>query len=141
MIFLSICQIVHAQLLFTGLDDVLSRFEQVQQKPSRVVPRLGDTSDTSGNESDLGESRRRLRSKRTYKMKKTGEASDVGRCFVTGPTYVATKPSHFYRRICRKDVSVLTHGHHDILALSRQQAFSPRPTPEVGDTRLGGAGL
>ena len=35
--------------------------------------------------------------------------------FVTGPTDVATKASHFYCRICRKDVTVLTHGHHEIL--------------------------
>ena len=34
---------------------------------------------------------------------------------MTGPTDVATKPSHFCCRICRKEVSVLTHGHHDIL--------------------------
>ena len=24
-------------------------------------------------------------------------------------------PSHFYRRVCRKNVSVLTHGHHGVL--------------------------
>ena len=59
----------HADLLFTGLDDVLSRLEQVEQKPSRVLPRLGDTTDTSGDESDASEPRRRLRSKKTYKMK------------------------------------------------------------------------
>ena len=40
-------------------------------------------------------------------------ASGVGQFFVTGPTDVATKPSHFYCRTCRKDVSVLTHGHHE----------------------------
>ena len=34
---------------------------------------------------------------------------------MTGPTDVATKPSDFYCRSCRKDVSVLTHGHHEIL--------------------------
>ena len=41
--------------------------------------------------------------------------SDVGRFFVTGPTDVATKPSHFFCKSCRKDVSMLTHGHHEIL--------------------------
>ena len=49
----------HADLLFTGLDDVLSRLEQVEQRPFRVLPRLGDTTDTSGDESDAGEPRRR----------------------------------------------------------------------------------
>ena len=107
--------IVHADLLFAGLDDVLSRLEQVEQRPSRVLPRLGDTTDTSGDESDAGEPRRRLRSKKTYKMKKAWGTSDVGRFFVTGPTDIVTEPSHFYCRICRKEVSVLTHGHHEIL--------------------------
>ena len=87
----------------------------MEQRPSRALPRLGDTTDTSGVESDAGEPQRRLRSKKTYRMKRTWGASDVGRFFVTRPTDVPTKPSHFYCRICRKGVSVLTHGHHEIL--------------------------
>ena len=70
--------IFHADLLFTGLDDVLSRLEQVEQRPFRVLPRLGDTTDTSGDESDAGEPRRRLRSKKTYKMKRAWGTSDLG---------------------------------------------------------------
>ena len=50
----------------------------------------------------------------TYKLKKAWGTSDVCRFFVTGPADVATKPSYFYCRICRQDVSVLTHGHHKI---------------------------
>ena len=34
---------------------------------------------------------------------------------MTGATDAAGKPSHFYCRVCRKDVSVLTHGPHEIL--------------------------
>ena len=105
--------IVHADLLFTGYD-VLSRLEQGEQRPSRALPRLGDTTDTSGDESDAGGPRWRLRSKKTYKVKRGWGTSDVGRFFVTGPTDVVTKPSHFSCRICRMDVSVLTHGHHEI---------------------------
>ena len=52
-----LCQIFHAHLLFTRLDDVLSRLERIEQKPSRAVPRVGDTSDTSGDESSMGEPR------------------------------------------------------------------------------------
>ena len=52
--------------------------------------------------------------------------SDVGRFFVTGPTDVATKPSHFYCRVCRKDVSVLTHGHHEILRHFQGSKHFPR---------------
>ena len=82
----------HADWLLTGLHDVLSRLEQVEQRPFRVLPRLGDTTDTSGDESVAGEPRRRLRSKKTYKMKRAWETSDVGQFFVTGPTDVATNP-------------------------------------------------
>ena len=48
-------------------------------------------------------------------MKKVWGANEVGQFFVTGATDAAGKPSHFYCRVCRKDVSVLTHGHHEIL--------------------------
>ena len=114
------------QLLFTGLDDVLSRLEQVEQRPSRVVSRLGNTTDTSGDESDAGEPRRRLRSKKTYKMMRAWGTGDVGRFFVTGPINAATKPSHFYCGICRKDVSVLTHGHHQLLPHFQGSKHFPR---------------
>ena len=42
-------------------------------------------------------------------------ANEVGRFIVTGATNAAGKPSQFYCRICRKDVSVLTHGPHEVL--------------------------
>ena len=48
------------------------------------------------------------------KWKRCG-ADEVGRFFVTGATDAASKPNHFYCRICRKDVSVLTHGSHEVL--------------------------
>ena len=90
---------LHTYLLFAGLDDVLNRLEQVKQWPSCAFPELSDTTDTSGDESDVGEPRRRLRSKKTYKMKKAWGMSDVGRFFVTGPTEVATKPNHFFAEL------------------------------------------
>ena len=63
---------------------------------------------------------------KTYNMKKAWGMSDVGRFFVTGPTDVATKPSHFYGRTCRKDVSVLTHGHHEMLRHFQGSKHFPR---------------
>ena len=45
---------------------------------------------------------------------------------MTGPTDVATKLSHFYCRVCRKDVSVLTHGHHEILRHFQDSKHFPR---------------
>ena len=98
----------------------------MERRPSRVLLRLGDTTDTSGDESNFGEPRRRLRSRKSYKMKRAWGTSDVGRFFVTGPTDVATKPSHFYCRVCRKDVSVLTHGHHEILRHFQGSKHFPR---------------
>ena len=74
-----------------------------------------ETSDSSADESEASHSRRRVRSKRTFKMKKVWGANEVGQFFVTGATDAAGKPSHFYCRVCRKDVSVLTHGPHEIL--------------------------
>ena len=59
-------------------------------------------------------------------MKRAWGTSDVGQFFVTGPTDVATKPSHFNCRICRKDVSVLTHGHHEILRHFQGSKHFPR---------------
>ena len=48
-------------------------------------------------------------------MKKVYAATELGRFFVTGPSDAANMPSHFYCRVCRKIVSVLTHGHHELL--------------------------
>ena len=42
-------------------------------------------------------------------------ADEVGRFFVTGATDAAGKLSPFYCRICRKGVSVLTRGPHEVL--------------------------
>ena len=67
-----------------------------------------------------------MRSKRTHKMKKAWGESDVDQFFVTGPTDVATKPSYFYCLICPKDVSVLTHGHHEILRHFHGSKLFPR---------------
>ena len=121
LIILLFVHILHADLLFTELDDVLSRLEQVEQRPSRAFPRLSDTTETSGDQSAVGEPRRLLRSKKSYKMERAWGTSDVWRF-----TYVATKPSHFYCRICSKDVSVLTHGHHEILRHFQGSKHFPR---------------
>ena len=48
-------------------------------------------------------------------MKRVYVATELGRFFVTGPPDAANMPCHFYCRVCRKNVSVLTHGHHEVL--------------------------
>ena len=74
----------------------------------------------------MSEPRRRVRRKKTFKKKKVWGASELGRFFVTGPTDASWKPSHFYRRLCRKDVSVLTHGMHEILRHYQGTKHFPR---------------
>ena len=48
-------------------------------------------------------------------MKKVYAATELGRFFMTRSSDAANTPSQFYCRVCRKDVSVLTHGHHEVL--------------------------
>ena len=98
--------------MFTELDAVL---QQLGQSAARPGPHIADTSDSSADESEATHSRRRVRSKRTFKMKKLWGANEVGQFFLTGATDAADKPSHFCCRVCRKEVSLLTHGPHEIL--------------------------
>ena len=95
----------------TELNEVLERLKQgPSQNPQRV-----ETSDTSGDETDTIEGRRKVLSKKTFRVKKVYAATELGRFFVTGPSDAANMPSHFYSDVCRKNVSVLTHGHHEVL--------------------------
>ena len=96
----------------TELDAVVQHLGPSAARPG---PHVADTSDSSADESEASHSRRRVRSKRSIKMKKVWGANEVVQFFVTGATDAAGKPCHFYCRICRKDVSVLTHGPHEIL--------------------------
>ena len=45
---------------------------------------------------------------------------------MTGPTDASGKPSNFYCRFCRKDVSVMTHGVHEILRHYRGTKHFPQ---------------
>ena len=48
-------------------------------------------------------------------MKKGYAVGEQAQFVVTGPTDAANKLSDFYCRVCRKDVSVLTHGGYEII--------------------------
>ena len=98
--------------MFTELDAVLQHLGQSNVRPGVAAV---EKSDSSADESEASHPRRRVRSKRTFKMKKVWGADELGQFFVTGATDAAGKPSHFFCRVCRKDVSVLTHGPHEIL--------------------------
>ena len=93
------------------LNEVLDRLRQgPPQSPQRV-----EKSDNSGDENDASQGRRKFLSKKTYRMKKVYAATELGRFFVTGPSDAANMPSHLYCRLCGKNVSVLTHGHPEVL--------------------------
>ena len=107
--------------------------------PLRVVLSGSRTSDTSGDETDASQGRRRVRCKKTYRMKKVYAATEVGRFFVTGATDAANMPSHFYCQLCRKNVSVLTHGHHEVLRLLSGGVVILLATSVCALRHLGGA--
>ena len=101
-------------ILLSELDEVLDQLNQgpsIPQQQQRVL----ETTDTSGEDTNIEQPRRRVRSRRTFKMKKGYAVGELAQFFVTGPTDAANKLSEFYCRVCRKDVSVLTHGGYEII--------------------------
>ena len=101
--------------LFAELDEVLGKLGQGPSTPQQQQHRVSDTTDTSGEDTDVEQPRRRVRSRRTFKMKKGYAVGELAQFFVTGPTDAANKLSEFYCRVCRKDVSVRTHGEYEII--------------------------
>ena len=97
--------------MLTELNEVLDR---LKQRPSKSLQRV-ETSDISGDETDTSKGLRKILSKKTSRMKTVYDATELGRFFVTGPSDAANMSSHFYCQVCRKNVSVLTQGHHDVL--------------------------
>ena len=102
--------------LLLELDVVL---DKSSQGPTTSLFPIVDTTDTTGEDRDTSEPRRRVRLKRTFEMKKSCVTDELARFFMTGPNNPSTKLSEFYCRICRKDVSVLTHGSSGVLWLFR----------------------
>ena len=72
-------------------------------------------SESGADETDTSKGRRKILSKKTFRMKKVYGVTEFGRFFVTGLSDTAIMPSHFCSRVCRKKVSLLTHGHHEVL--------------------------
>ena len=107
----ALCQSIISVFLLVELNEVLDRLKQGPSQSSHRV----ETSDISGDETDASVGRRKFLSKKTYRMKKVYAATELGRFFVTGPSDASNMPRHFYCRLCCKNVSVLTHGHHEVL--------------------------
>ena len=99
-------------ILLSELDEVL---DKLNQGPSTSRAPIVETNDTSGEDTDTSQPRRRVRSKCTFKMKKSYATDELTWCFVTGPTDASTKLSEFYCQICLRDVSLLTHGSSEVL--------------------------
>ena len=51
---------------------------------------------------------------------------EVGSFVVTGSTDAATKPSHFYCRVCKKDISISAKGSYEILRHYQESRHYPR---------------
>ena len=68
------------------LNEVLDR---LKQGPSQSSPQRVETSDTSGDETDASQGRRKVLSKNTYRMKKVYAATELGKFFVTGASDAA----------------------------------------------------
>ena len=102
-------------ILFAELDEVLGKLNQGPSMPQQQQQRVTDTTETSGEDTDVEQPRRRVRSRRTFKMKKRYAVGELDQFFVTRPTDAANNLSEFYCRLCRKDVSVLTHGGYEII--------------------------
>ena len=99
--------------MLTELNEMLNR---VNPGPSQSPERV-EKSDTSGDDTDTSKGRRKILSKKTFRMKKVCAAIELGRFLVIGPSDAAKMPNHFYSRVCRKNVSVLIHQHHELLRL------------------------
>ena len=114
----SFCFLLSSICLFllTELNEVLDRLTLVQSQP--VGSGRVETTDTSGDETggEAGNvSGPPRRSKKTFKLKRSHAQGEVGSFFVTGSTDAAAKPSHFYCRVCRKDISISAKGSYEIL--------------------------
>ena len=101
--------------MLSEIDEVLGKLNQGPSVAQQQQQRVPDTTDTSGEDTDIEQPRRRVRSRRTFKMKKGYTVGELAEFFVTGPTDAAYKLSEFYCRVCWKDVSVLNHGGYEII--------------------------
>ena len=99
-------------ILLSELDEVLNK---LNQGPSQARLHIVETTDTSREDTDTSQRRRRVRSKHTSQIKTSFATDELARFFVTSPTDASTKLSAFYYRICQKDVSVLTNGSSEVL--------------------------
>ena len=83
--------------------------------------------------------RRKVLSKWTHRMKNTWASDEVAPLFVTGPTDSVANPSHFYCPLCRRDVTVLSHGSFECLRHYQVTKHLQRPRLTSRDAWVEGA--
>ena len=123
--------------LLSELDEVLKKFMQGPSVPKHYQ-RVPDTTDKSGENTDVEQPWRRMHSRRTFKMRKGYAVGEVVQFFVTGSTDAVNKLSEFFCKVCRKDWWVLTHG-GKITKFPRTSPFCSRSSPSPRDPCLAGA--
>ena len=104
--------------LLTELNEVMDQLTLHQAPLAVASSRQIETTDTSG-EDTAGETphapERPRRSKKAFKLKRSHAMCEMGSFFVTGSTDAASKPSHFYCPVCKKDISISAKGSYEIL--------------------------
>ena len=115
--------------LFVELDEVLGKLGQGPSMPQQQQPRVTDTTDTSGENTDVEQPRRRVRSRRTFKLKKGYAVGELAQFFVTGPKDAANKLSEFLlKSVSEGCAGSYAWGVRDHPALSRTPPFFSRST-------------
>ena len=97
--------------MFIEFDEKL---DKLQQGSFQTEHRVAETTDTSWDECDAYAWTKEVLYKKTLKLECLNIQRPCG-LFVTGLTGLVAKRSPFYRQICRRAVSVLTHGSFEIL--------------------------
>ena len=101
-------------ILLSELDEVLGKINQGLSIPQQQQ-RVPYTKDTSEENTDIEQPRKRLCFRRTFKMKEEYAVGELAQFFFTGPTDAANKLSEFYCRLYQKDVLVLNHGGYEFI--------------------------
>ena len=101
--------------MLTKLNEVLDRLKQGPSECPQKVETSKSRKPVGIRQTPAKGAGKLCPRRKTFRMKKMYAAIELGRFFVTGPSDAANVPGHFYCRVCQKNVSVLTHGHHELL--------------------------
>ena len=104
--------------LFTRLDAVLTRLGKGVSPSGRHGL---ETSNTNDDGTEASPPRRRVRFKRTYKVKHVWGPEVMSQFFVTGATDAVGKPSHFCCHTCPKDCWFWHTAHTNFSAIFKGQ--------------------